>query len=415
MFITSNPAGRSGLDPFYRCTPKSTCFFEVASRFCSFLTTYNFGAILYIGSYRHMLVEQRRITGMQDQMENNEGISSEILPIEKVRVLIPYDPEVAHYNAAVIKSRKNPSDILILVREVPLATVRSGKPDKGNVLIYRSTPEKVERIGQLDLSHPDVSNWEDARAFKSDETVVDDQGVESEEVLLGLTAIRASDNRPVAATVRGKVADGNFSIAQESLVVYLDDVGKNVTPISLNQSLFRRNGPSHSLEVVEHGKDEKGQNKLNLIKTILFPTRPWCDWQIGTQAQILPGGILPIHGVNRFSLGINPQTSTEIYGYKYSMGLAQLDENLDVTKITDTPLFTRESFKNILPMGTELDPHKSVVYCCGYSVDRDIVKFVINIGDLMTVEVSKSLFELRRMLDRSSPVELGQTPYKAAA
>jgi hypothetical protein len=352
---------------------------------------------------------------MQDKMEYNEGISPEILPAERVRVLIAYDPEVAHYNAAVIRSKKNPSDILILLREVPLAALRTGIPDTGNLLIYRSTLDKVERIGQLDLFHPDISNWEDARAFKDDKIIVDDQGVESEEVSIGLTAIRASDNKPVTAMMRGKVIDGDFSIVKGSLEVYPDDEGKNVTPISLNQALFRREGFKHSLEVVENGKNEKGQNKLKVKKTIQFPQRPWCEWQIGTQAQILPGGILPIHGVNRFSLGNDSKTGDEVFGYTYSMGLVQLDEDLNVIKITDTPLFTRESFKNILPMGKELDTNKDVIYCCGYSVEGDMVKFIINIGDLMTVEVSKNLFELQRALDKSSPIDLGQMPGKAAA
>lgn len=351
-----------------------------------------------------MFVEQREITTRRDQMENNEDITPEILPVEKIRVLIPYDPEIARYNAAVIRLRKNPSDLLILLREVSRTAVKSGIPDKGNLLIYRSTPEKVEKIGQLNLSDPTVIGWEDARAFGSDETIVDDQGVESERVLIGLTAIRASDNRPVAATVKGEVIDGNFSIEQGSLLVYPDDVGKNVTPISLTESLFRREGSSHSLEVVEHSKIENGQNKLSVKKTIQFPPKPWCEWRIGTQAQILPGGILPIHGVNIFSLGIDSETRKKVDGYTYSMGFVQLDEGLNVVKITDTPLFTRESFKNILPMGTELNTSKDVIYCCGYSVDGDIVKFIINIGDLMTVEVSKSLFELRRALDKSSPI-----------
>ena len=171
-----------------------------------------------------MLVEQREITARRDQVENNEDITPEILPVEKVRVLIPYDPEIAHYNAAVIRLRKNSSDLLILLREVSRTTVEFGIPDKGNLLIYRSTPEKVEKIGQLDLSDPNVIGWEDTRAFSSDETVVDDQGIESEKVLIGLTAIRASDNKPVAATVRGEVIDGNFFIEQESLLVYLNDV-----------------------------------------------------------------------------------------------------------------------------------------------------------------------------------------------
>jgi hypothetical protein len=362
-----------------------------------------------------MLVEQRGITRMQDQIENNEDIGSEILPLEKVRVLIPYNPEVAHYNAAVIRSRKNPSDLLILLREVSRNTVKSGIPDKGNLLIYRSTPEKVERIGQLNLFHPDISNWEDARAFRDDKIIVDDQGVESEEVSMGLTAIRASDNKPVAAMVRGKIIDGDFSIVQESLKVYLDDEGKNVTPISLNQTLFRREGLKHSLEIVEDGQDEKGQNKLKVRKTIQFPQKPWCEWQIGTQAQILPGGILPIHGVNRFSLGNDSKTGEEVFGHTYSMGLVQLDEDLNVIKITDTPLFTRDSFKNILPMGNELDTNKDVIYCCGYSVEESMVKFIVNIGDLMTVEVSKSLFELRKALDKSSPIIFEEMPDKATA
>jgi len=347
-------------------------------------------------------------------MENIGSIVPEILPADRVRVLIPYDPELAHYNAAVIRSRKNPSEILILLREVPMAIVSAGTPDKGNLLIYRSTSEKVEKIAQLDLSDPNVSNWEDARAFMSDETVVDDQGVEKEEILLGLTAIRTSDNRPVAATIKGKIIDGNFSIERESLVVYLNDEGKNVTPISLNQSLFRREGFRHSFEVVEDGKDENSQNKLKVKKIIQFPKKSWCEWQVGTQAQILPDGVLPIHGVNKFSLGIDPKTGKEIDGYTYSMGIAQLDENLNVIKITDTPLFTRESFKNILPMGKEMDTNKDVIYCCGYLVDGDIVKFIISIGDLMTVEVSKSMTELRGILDKSSPVVSEEIPDKAA-
>jgi hypothetical protein len=313
----------------------------------------------------------------QGQMENNEGVSPEILPIEKVRVLIPYNPEIAHYNAAVIRPNRNPNDILILVREVPLASIKTGTPDKGSLLVYRSTPEKVERIAQLDLMDSNVSNWEDVRAFKFDEA--NKQAVEEEQVLLGLTAIRDTDNKPVAATVRGSIANGDFSIDQASLTVYLDDEGKNVTPISSTEFLFRREGFKHSFEVVEDGRDESGRNKLKVEKVIEFPRKPWCEWQIGTQAQFLPGGILPIHGVNRFILGTNPQTGEEIFGYTYSMGLAQLDEDLNVIRVTDAPLFTRESFKNVLPMGTELDTNKDVIYCCGYSVEGNIVKFVINI------------------------------------
>lgn len=66
-------------------------------------------------------------------------------------------------------------------------------------------------------------------------------------------------------------------------------------------------------------------------------------------------------------------------------------------------------------MGTELDTSKAVIYCCGYSVEGDKVKFVINIGDFMTVEVSKSLFELQRALDRSSPIDWGQMLHQVAA
>ena len=110
--------------------------------------------------------------------------------------------------------------------------------------------------------------------------------------------------------------------------------------------------------------------------------------------------------VNRFSLGTEPETGEEVFGYSYSIGLARLNDDLNqVIQITDSPIFTRESFKNILPMGNELDSNKDVIYCCGYAVEGDNVKFVINIGDLMTVEVSKSISELQGMLDRASPIE----------
>ena len=317
------------------------------------------------------------------------------------RVLFPRDSDTARYNAAVVGE-------LIVLREVSLANVQAGIPDRGTLPIYRSTPDKIEKIAQLDLIDSNVSNWEDARAFR----YTDEVG--SEKAVLGLTAIRASDNKPVAATVRGSIIDGNFVIEQESLVVYLNDEGKNVTPISPTEFLFRREGARDSLEIVEAGKDEDGKNKLRVKNVIKFPKKSWCEWQIGTQAHFLPGGILPVHGVNRFTLAINPETGEETFGHTYSMGLAQI-VNGKVVKITDKPLFTRGSFKHILPMGTELDPNKDVIYCCGYSVERDIVRFVINIGDLMTVEVSKSLTELQVALDCSSPVLPEQIPSGIAA
>jgi hypothetical protein len=123
---------------------------------------------------------------------------------------------------------------------VPITNIRAGSPDRGNLLIYRSTPEGVEKVAQIDLTDPNVSSWEDARAYCSDEPSVDNAGIENHTVLIGLTAIRAFDNKPVAAMVRGKVINGNLLIDLESLVVYLTDEGKNVTPIALSQSLFRR-------------------------------------------------------------------------------------------------------------------------------------------------------------------------------
>ncbi|MDP4010120.1 MAG: hypothetical protein Q8P53_04045 [Candidatus Shapirobacteria bacterium] len=317
---------------------------------------------------------------------------SSCLERDKVRVLIPYDPKVARYNAAVIRVGGNS---IFLAREVPRDGVMPGIPDRGKLIIYRLEPElpEAKMIGQLDLSHGEINNWEDARACSG----------KNGEVLIGLTAIRARDNRPVAATVRGNIVDNNFSINKESLIVYPNDEGKNVTPISLNQFLFRREGFRHSLEVIEYNENEEGEKKIKVIRTIEFTKRPWCEWQIGTQAQLLPGGILPIHGVNRFSLGVDQHTGEEVFGYAYSLGLALLDEDLNVVDMSDTPLFTRESFKDILPMGKELDANKDVIYCCGYSVDGDIIKFVINIGDLMTVEVTKSLLELRKELRLGSP------------
>ena len=141
------------------------------------------------------------------------------------------------------------------------------------------------------MSNPRISNWEDARAYVSDETG---------EVLLGLTAVKDTDDdhhQPVAATVRGEVMDGKFSIDTKSLAVYPNDKGKNVTPISPDSFLFRREeNDRHTIEIAKDGTDENGQKKLEVIDTIHFPKKDWCDWQMGTTAQILPGGILPIHG-----------------------------------------------------------------------------------------------------------------------
>lgn len=310
---------------------------------------------------------------MSNRAENNSS----------VRVLMPHNSETAHYNAAVIGK-------LFIIREVLLNEVKPGLPDPTKLNIYRSTIGKPEKIGQLNLSDPSISNWEDARAFSSKK---------SKKVLIGLTAIRTPDNEPVAATVEGNIVDNNFLVDPKSLTVYPNDIGKNVTPISLNHSLFRRNGFGHSLEIVETNKKENGNDNLKVKKIIEFPKKPWCEWQIGTQAQVLPGGILPIHGVNRFNLGTEPEIQNEVFGYSYSLGLAQLDRDLNVIKMSNDPLFTRQSFKNILPMGKELDTNKDVIYCCGYSITGGTVKFIINIGDLMTVEVTKTLSELKRALD----------------
>lgn len=351
------------------------------------------------------MLETREST-FAGEMRNNKVIVPEISSPENVRELIRYDPEIARYNAAVIRSRINPDTLLILVREVPRAAVKIGTPDIGNLIIYRSTFETVERKDPIELDHFKVSNWEDPRAFTSSKIYVDAHGNKSERVSIGLTAVRSEDNQPIAATVRGKIVNGEFSIVQNSLSVYENDKGKNVTPISPSQFLFRREGDRHSLQVVKNGKDENGQNKLNVIKTIEFPKKPWCEWQIGTQAQMLPGRILPIHGINRVSLGIDTQTNKEAFRFDYSLGLALLSKNLDVIKVSENPLFTRESFKGILPMGEELCADKRVIYCCGYSVEGNTVKFVVNIGDLMLVEVPVEMSILGKMLDVPSPISV---------
>lgn len=330
---------------------------------------------------------------MQREMETHRSFDTEVLDPNNVRVLIPYDPELAHYNAAVLGG--NTSDALfILAREVPLANVRAGIPDKGVLVVYRSNLNEVKKIGKLDLSNPKVINWEDPRAYTA-----------GKDVFMGLTAIRASDNKPVAATVRGRIIEDGFKIDPESLTVCLNDEGKNTTPISVNRFLFRRNGSPHLLEVAQAVKDGTTErDRLEVIKTIKFPKKSWCEYTMGTTAQMLPGGILPIHGVNRYSIGINSETGFEEHHYTYSIGLAQLDENMNVIKVSDAPIFTRDSFKNILPMGQEMDTNKDVVYCCGYLFNGETVKFVINIGDLMTVEVTKEFSELKDMLELAKPI-----------
>jgi len=363
-----------------------------------------------------MSLENRGMTQIQGNMENIETNAPEILDCSEVRVLIPYDPEIAHYNAAVIQSKNSEGEILIICREVPMEKRKQGLPDMGNLYIYRAPPgkEKAEKVKEFKLDHPDVINWEDARAHTSSKEEENENGEKFQEVSIGLTAIRSGDNKPVAATIKGEISSGNFSIKQESLLIYPNDEGKNVTPISDSLSLFRRNGEEgrHSLEVVEHSTDDKGNNKLNVRKIIKFPIKSWCEYQIGTQADMLPGGILPIHGVNKFELGINPKTGKMEDGYTYSLGFAQLDKDLNLIKMTDTPMYTRKSFKKVLPMGIEMDSNKDVVYCCGYSVDivSGIAKIVINVGDVSTYEVSKEVSDIQKSLDQSSPINFEEIP-----
>ncbi len=313
---------------------------------------------------------------------------TEILSLEEVRILIPYDPDLAHYNAAVIPVPGDPSASLMLAREVSIKDLQSGKPDKGNLVLYRYTPQEVEKVNEITISDPRISNWEDPRAF------TDENG----EVLIGLTATRAENNEPTAAFIRGRVTNNNFEIDYGSLTLCLGDIGKNATPISSNWAFFRRNGEGlrHSLEVVEIDRDGEGELNLadRLVKTIKFPRKSWCEWQIGTTAQFLPDGILPIHGVSRTADG----------RFVYSLGLTQFDEEFNPNKIADEPLFTRESFSNILPMGRELDSGKEVVYSCGYSFDGRDVGFAINIGDLMTLNANKKLSELQEILKNTGPI-----------
>lgn len=319
---------------------------------------------------------------MQEQIENIEVNDPEILPTDQVRVLI-YQENEAIFNAGVIDVE---GTRLMVVRKVDMQHVERGKPDMGNVGIYEVTDDGAKEVGQLNISHPDVSNWEDARVFVSDEG----------KILVGLTAIRKIDNHPVAAAVELEFVDGKLSLKEDTLHVYFNDEGKNTTPISSDEILFRPEDTKHILVKAKHGTDEFGQNKLEVVKTIQFPKKSWCEWQIGTQAQFLPGRILPIHGVNRFNLA--DVGKEEVFAHTYSLGFAQLDENDNVIKVTDTPWLTRRSLKNVLPMGTELDDNKDVIYCCGYSIRGNMVRFVINIGDRMTVEVSKSLAEIQKML-----------------
>lgn len=346
-------------------------------------------------------------------MENLESFTPEVLSPEHVRVLIPHNPELAHYNAAVLRSKKSPNKLLLMVREVPMESVRAGFPDKGRLIYFLSTPEEVRRMAQLDLDRDDLSHLEDPRAFCSEESFTGEGGVEYQKVAIGLTAIDAINNRPVVATVRGRLMDDDFQLEPESFVVYKDDEGKNVTFVSLEQFFIRRNGElhTHELELVKNAQDGDGKNILKTIQTIQFPKKWWCEWGMGTQAQMLEDGILPIHGVNRTSLGFNPDTGEEVFEHTYSLGLAQLDADKKVIRVSERPLFTRKSFEKILSMDKEMDPTKHVVYCCGYSVDDDIVRFVVNIGDLMTVEVAKKMSELRALLaEDPAPIILEKVP-----
>lgn len=340
---------------------------------------------------------------MQDNMENHEVKTPDRLPGGwQWRELIPYSKNEAVFNAGVIDVE---GTRLMVVRKVDMNGVQRGKPDKGNVGIYQLTDDGAQEIDQLNIYHPEVSNWEDARVFVSDKG----------KIIVGLTAIRKDDDHPVVATVEGEVIDGKFSLKEGTLHVYFDKEGKNMAPTSLDEVLYRPDGSKHTLTKAKHGIDENGQAKLEEIKIIQFPERDWCKWSIGTQAQFLPGGILPIHGVNKFSLGVDPKTGEEVFAHTYSLGFTQLDKDDNVIKITDLPWLTRESFKNILPMGTELDDNKDVIYCCGYYVRGNVVRFIVNIGDLMTAEVSISLPEIQDMLDKSSPIALEEIPYKVAA
>lgn len=346
-----------------------------------------------------MLIERGVVMSDGPAEINGRSFNTEILSPQDVRVLIPHISGLGRYNAAVIgKGGKT----YLVAREVDLSKVKRGIPDIGALVVFSSTESGVEEIKRLDLSIPGIRNWEDPRAFTSDQTTIGNNGVGGEDIFIGLTAIRETDNVPIAAVVSGRITNGDFEIDKNSLKAFKNDEGKNVTPISEKELLFRRSGFPHSLELARVVKDsETNQDKLEVEKIIKFPKRPWCEWQIGTQAQMLSDGILPIHGTNRFSLGINPETNQEEYGYTYSLGLAQLDENMNVIKVSDEPLFTRDSFKNILPMGKELDNNKDVIYCCGYFFDGKTVRFVINIGDLMTVEVRREFSQLKGMLDSS--------------
>ncbi len=289
------------------------------------------------------------------------------------------------YNAAAWHETVSGNTIL-LVREVTQAAPK-GEPDRGAILRLELDPSG-QVLNETVVWQPDQEDrqhLEDTRAL-----LLPDGRVQ-----LGLTAVIRQGEVFVPYPALTTLEATNWRAELPPVVVFQNlGPGKNTTPLSEQEFLFRRDDQACSHELAVCRVDG---SQAELLSTIQFPTDlPWARWRIGTTLpplwQTTTEALLIIHGI----------TITD-NRYIYSLGKAKLSRKGDLyqVEIWPEPLLTPDSFRGSDedPLQTELHQERRVVYACGgvqKEVDNSLVlALFVNVGDRRTVEVHLPMAELK--------------------
>lgn len=289
-----------------------------------------------------------------------------------------------------------PRIITVDLTSLPLAERKEPDYDQIQIRRYNNRGEEINPAitMSVDAKHKEMVNAEDPRALQTSDTGV----------VIGVTVVTKENSlyRVHPAFLIAKLSADNLVVSDEP-VVFLEDYGKNFTPVSVNEFLFRRDGAGniHKLELVKiEGRRLVTKKEIEFPKGIF-----WMEEKIGTTAAPidLDDGtkLLIVHGVRA-------EKREGFLKHIYSLGLALLDNKWNLLCVEPDPFLTREDFANsgILPEGLELYKHRDVVYSCGYLIigkdsSKPMIDLFVNVGDLMIAQTRLELsYLLRRIKEK---------------
>ncbi len=288
----------------------------------------------------------------------------------------------AIYNTAAIQTLDEAGEAATyyLSRAVYIPDIHPGMPDLGVIVVSTRASENshyLERLPDLDLpigrEEGGVVNWEDPRTAN----------VDGAKTVIGLTAVCVEQGSFQTHPALVEVGIGKSGLQVKSTRVFKEEKGKNVVPLSEDKFIFRREDETHVLHIAKSGPDDtltvEGEIDFSQYSKI-----GWLQKKLGAVSRPIRVGkdfsLLPIHGVR------NGRTDNgEEVDDVYTLGLAVLDRKWEVLAVDPKPLFKREDFLKNLPISKDLNPRKSVVYCCGYEEYASAITLFMTVGDRITV------------------------------